>query len=82
MPGVHVLRAIIIMKISSIITIVFGIILIILSIGVYASLPSAKDDADVTFYLLMMAFAGFGGICLIIAGIIDLIKCYKNEKDN
>ena len=67
------------MKLSAIITIVFGLFLIILGAGIFASLPIAKDDADVTFYLLMMSFAGFGGVCLVIAGIIDLIKHYKNE---
>lgn len=70
------------MKTSSIITIIFGLFLILLGVGIFTSLPIAKDDADVAFFLLMAAFAGFGGICLVIAGIIDLIKYYKDEKDN
>lgn len=81
MPGVHVLRAINIMKLSAIITILFGLFLIILGVGIFTSIPSAKDDADVAFFLLMAAFAGFGGICLIIAGIMDLIKYYKDENN-
>lgn len=69
------------MKTSSIITIILGLFLILLGVGIFTSLPVAKDDADVALFLLMSAFAGFGGICLVIAGIMDLIKHYKDENN-
>ena len=69
------------MKLSAIITIVFGLFLILLGVGIFTSLPIAKDDADVALFLLVSVFASFGGICLVIAGIMDLIKHNKDENN-
>lgn len=62
------------MKISGILTILFGLFLIAIAIGIFQSLPSAKDDGDVVLYLLMMICSGFGGICCILGGITDYNK--------
>lgn len=67
------------MKISGIITILFGIFLIVLAIGIFQSLPTAKSD-DIIFYVFGMIFSGFGGLCFVLAGISDYNKSCKDEK--
>lgn len=73
MPGVHVLRAIHIMKISGILTIIFGLFLIALAVGLFQSLPTTKAD-DIVFYIFGIIFSGFGGFAFICAGIEDYNK--------
>jgi len=63
-----------IMKISGIITILFGLLLIAIAIGIFQSIPSCKDDADIVLYILLLICSGFGGICFILAGIADYNK--------
>lgn len=62
------------MKISSIITILFGLFLITIAIGIFQSIPSCKDDIDVALYILIMLCSGIGGACFIAAGIVDWNK--------
>jgi len=62
------------MKISAIITIIFGMFLIAIAIGLFQSLPSCKDDIDIALYILMILCSGIGGGCLIAASIADWNK--------
>ena len=62
------------MKISGIITILFGLFLIAIAIGIFQSFPTCKDDGDLVLYLLMMICSGFGGICFVLAGVADYNK--------
>lgn len=66
------------MKMSAIITVIFGLFLIALAIGLFQSLPTAKAD-DIVFYVFGMIFSGFGGFAFICAGITDYNKV-KDEK--
>ena len=68
------------MKISAILTILFGLFLIALAIGIFQSLPTCKDDGDVVLYILMMICSAFGGICCVLGGIVDYNKSCKDEK--
>lgn len=62
------------MKISGIITILFGLLLIAIAIGIFQSIPNCKDDADVVLYILLLICSGFSGVCFILAGIADYNK--------
>ena len=63
-----------IMKISAILTILFGMFLVALAIGIFQSLLNCKNDGDLVLYLLMLICSGFGGICFVVAGIVDYNK--------
>lgn len=62
------------MKISCIITILFGLFLIAIAIGIFQSIPTCKDDADVVLYILLLICSGFAGVCFVLAGITDYNK--------
>lgn len=62
------------MKTSGIISIVFGVFLIAIAIGIFQSIPSCKDGDDIVLYILMMLCSGFSGACFIAAGIADWNK--------
>lgn len=62
------------MKISGIISILFGLFLIVIAIGLFQSIPSCKDGDDIVLYILMILCSGFGGACFIAAGITDWNK--------
>lgn len=62
------------MKISATISIIFGLFLIAIAIGLFQSLSSCKDDADLGVFILMMICSGFGGACFIAGGIADWNK--------
>lgn len=62
------------MKISSIISIIFGLFLIVIAIELFLNIPLCKDDTEVLLFVIMMVCSGFGGACLIAAGIADWNK--------
>lgn len=66
------------MKTASIITCLFGLFLIALAIGLFQSTINAKDD-DIIFYIFGIIFSGFGGFCLLLAGIADYNKSNQNK---
>ena len=61
---------------AGIITIIFGLFLIAIAIGLSQSIPSCKDE-DIIFYIFGIIFSGFGGVCLLLAGIMDYNKAIK-----
>lgn len=61
------------MKTSAILTIIFGLFLIALAIGIFKSIPTVKAD-DIVFYIFGTIFAAFGGFAFICAGIEDYNK--------
>ena len=67
------------MKTSSIISIIFGVFLITIAIGVFQSLMSAKDDTDLTLLIMVSICAGFSGFCFVIGGIADYNLSNKNK---
>ena len=62
-------------RISNIIEIVIGVVLIVLAFGLFHEIPNSGDD--VVFYIFFMIFAGFGGFAFIADSIENLIKNKK-----
>lgn len=67
------------MKTWGIISIAIGVFLVAIAIGLFQSIMSAKDDADLVFYIFGILFSGFGGLGFILGGIEDYNKG-KDEK--
>ena len=57
------------MKISNILTILFGLFLIVFAIGIFQSLPSAKDYEELSICVFIIGVSGFSGIACIIGAI-------------
>ena len=69
------------MKLSAILTILFGLFLITIAIGIFQSIFVAEAD-DIIFYIFGMIFSGFGGFAFVCAGINNYNKGCNNDTNN
>lgn len=57
------------MKASNVFKLIFGLFLIAFAIGMFQSIPTAKDYEELSIYVLIMCVSGFSGIACIIGAI-------------